>query len=216
LAVEQKLFVVTTRMPDDPGIWEEESIMQKNKLLTGLGAVALSVSMAIGTAGAAQAAPPQVQAAQVQAPKASLAPVNIVDAPVDTVAGVAAGTLDGTFTPTGFEVVDGVLQVAGNLTGTITNADGTTTPVNADTTLDVVGAAADQACDILTLNLGPLHLDVLGLVVDLDEVNLAITAVPGAGNLLGNLLCAVAGLLDGNTLGQGLANLLNRLLGLLG
>ena len=52
--------------------------------------------------------------------------------------------------------------------------------------------------------------------VDLDEVNLAITAVPGAGNLLGNLLCAVAGLLDGNTLGNGLANLLNRLLGLLG
>jgi hypothetical protein len=36
----------------------------------------------------------------------------------------------------------------------------------------------------------------LGLVVDLAPVHLDITAVSGAGNLLGNLLCAVVGLLD--------------------
>lgn len=53
------------------------------------------------------------------------------------------------------------------------------------------------ACDILNLVLGPLHLDLLGLVVDLNQVVLDITAQSGAGNLLGNLLCAVAGLLDG-------------------
>jgi uncharacterized membrane protein YoaK (UPF0700 family) len=49
-------------------------------------------------------------------------------------------------------------------------------------------------------------------------VVLNITAVPGAGNLLGNLLCAVAGLLDGTglpTLNEILANLLNSILGLL-
>jgi hypothetical protein len=45
--------------------------------------------------------------------------------------------------------------------------------------------------------LGPLNLDLLGLVVTLNQVNLVINAVPGAGNLLGNLLCAVAGLLNG-------------------
>jgi hypothetical protein len=56
---------------------------------------------------------------------------------------------------------------------------------------------AQAACDVLTLVLGPLHLDLLGLVVDLNVVELAINAVPGAGNLLGNLLCAVVGLLDG-------------------
>ena len=68
------------------------------------------------------------------------------------------------------------------------------------------------ACPILGLDLGPLHLDVLGLVIDLNEVILDITAVPGAGNLLGNLLCAVAGLLDGGgPLGQ-IAALLNQLL----
>ncbi len=50
--------------------------------------------------------------------------------------------------------------------------------------------ATTAACNILTLNLGAIHLNLLGLVVDLAPVNLNITAVPGAGNLLGNLaLC---------------------------
>ncbi|WP_205829549.1 hypothetical protein [Microbacterium sp. MEC084] len=65
-----------------------------------------------------------------------------------------------------------------------------------DFTAPVDSLMVDQACDILTLDLGPLHLDLLGLVVDLAPVNLDVTAQPGAGNLLGNLLCAVAGLLD--------------------
>lgn len=52
------------------------------------------------------------------------------------------------------------------------------------------------ACEILDLELGPLDLNLLGLNVHLDRINLEITAVGGQGNLLGNLLCAVAGLLD--------------------
>ncbi|PSP60644.1 hypothetical protein BRC77_15280 [Halobacteriales archaeon QH_8_64_26] len=51
-------------------------------------------------------------------------------------------------------------------------------------------------CDVLFLNLGPLDLDALGLTVELSEVTLNIDAVPGPGNLLGNLLCAVANLLN--------------------
>jgi hypothetical protein len=77
---------------------------------------------------------------------------------------------------------------------------------------------APASCEILNLVLGPLDLDLLGLVIHLDRVVLNITAVPGAGNLLGNLLCAVAGLLDGTglpTLNEILANLLNSILGLL-
>lgn len=91
---------------------------------------------------------------------------------------------------------------------------------NIEATLTRGGAPTAPVCDILTLNLGPLHLDVLGLVIDLDEVNLAITAVSGSGNLLGNLLCAVAGLLDGpgplaGVLGaiQNLLNQINVILG---
>jgi hypothetical protein len=61
--------------------------------------------------------------------------------------------------------------------------------------------------------LGPLDLNLLGLMVHLNQVVLDITAVPGAGNLLGNLLCAVAGLLDQGGPLQGLINLLNQILG---
>ena len=54
---------------------------------------------------------------------------------------------------------------------------------------------------------------MLGLV-DLNQVNLDITAQQGSGNLLGNLLCAVAGLLD-NSGGSSLSNLLQSLTQLL-
>jgi hypothetical protein len=104
-------------------------------------------------------------------------------------------------------VVGGVLTLTGTVTGTGLPAGGTpfTAPIQ-----DLVTPAG---CTILTLDLGPLHLDLLGLVIDLAPINLDITAVPGAGNLLGNLLCAIAGLLDGpGGALNGIAALLNRLL----
>jgi hypothetical protein len=82
-------------------------------------------------------------------------------------------------------------------------------------TSTITAAQATGSCRILELVLGPLHLDLLGLVVDLNQVHLTITAQQGPGNLLGNLLCAVANLLNGGNTG-GLATLLNRILGLLG
>lgn len=75
---------------------------------------------------------------------------------------------------------------------------------------------ADGTCEILTLILGPLHLELLGLVIDLNQVVLEITAEPGPGNLLGNLLCGLAGILDSNAPANTIARLLNQLLGLLG
>jgi hypothetical protein len=78
------------------------------------------------------------------------------------------------------------------------------------------GVAQLGSCDILSLVLGPLHLDLLGLVIDLNQVVLDITAQTGAGNLLGNLLCAITGLLDAGSLGTQLVNLLNQLIGVLG
>lgn len=79
-----------------------------------------------------------------------------------------------------------------------------------------IGAAQLGSCDILSLVLGPLHLDLLGLVIDLNQVVLDITAQTGAGNLLGNLLCAITGLLDAGSLGQQLVNLLNQLISVIG
>jgi len=64
------------------------------------------------------------------------------------------------------------------------------------------------SCNILTLNLGAIHLNLLGLVVNLAPVNLTITGQTGPGNLLGNLLCGVAGLLNGLNLNGLLATLL--------
>ena len=80
--------------------------------------------------------------------------------------------------------------------------------------------ALAATCDILFLELGPLDLDLLGLVVHLDKIVLDIDAESGPGNLLGNLLCQVVGLLDqggplNNLLNQ-LINLLNQILGQLG
>lgn len=80
------------------------------------------------------------------------------------------------------------------------------------------GPAALQqqaACDVLNLVLGPLDLNLLGLRVQLNQVVLDVTAVPGSGNLLGNLLCAVAGLLDGPGPLARLVSLLNQLLAIL-
>jgi len=85
---------------------------------------------------------------------------------------------------------------------------------------DVTSAAAPSAvsaasCDIVNLVLGPLDLNVLGLEVHLDQVVLDIIGTTGAGNLLGNLLCAVAGLLDGGALLGQIAGLLNQILAIL-
>ena len=70
-------------------------------------------------------------------------------------------------------------------------------------------SVTQATCAILHLDLGPLSLDILGLQVNLSRIVLDITAQSGAGNLLGNLLCAVAGLLDNP---NGLAKILNDIL----
>jgi hypothetical protein len=71
----------------------------------------------------------------------------------------------------------------------VTLPEGTTTAATAGT--------AAATCPILHLVLGPLDLDLLGLEIHLNRVVLDIIAQSGPGKLLGNLLCAIAGLLDG-------------------
>ena len=60
-------------------------------------------------------------------------------------------------------------------------------------TVPLTSKTAEQTapCQILDLILGPLHLNLLGLIVDLNQVHLTITADP-AGGLLGSLLCSLA------------------------
>jgi hypothetical protein len=108
--------------------------------------------------------------------------------------------------------------------GTVTAANGPTVkfraPVmGANSSTGPIGQSAlvgQQAtagsCDILNLVLGPLHLNLLGLVVDLNQVVLNITGQTGAGNLLGNLLCGLFGLLDGTAVLQQFIGALQNLL----
>lgn len=112
---------------------------------------------------------------------------------------------------------DQVLAV-GTLTGTLTNqVTGVTANVvrpNVRIPLDLTQTAG--TCEILNLVLGPLDLDLLGLQVHLDQVVLVIEAESGQGNLLGNLLCAVANLLNPPGPLQAIASLLNQILAALG
>jgi hypothetical protein len=79
----------------------------------------------------------------------------------------------------------------------------------------VAAQAQPRTCQVLNLVLGPLHLDLLGLVVDLygkthsDPVIVTINAQPTKG-LLGQLLCGLAGG-GGVTSLAGLQSLLNSL-----
>jgi len=133
------------------------------------------------------------------------------------------GTVDvtGTFTIDKFANRAGQLVALGTLVATVrdnntvrTVVTTTAVPVSAinhgsPTATGTITPAA--TCGILHLELGPLDLDLLGLVVHLDRVVLDISAESGPGNLLGNLLCGIAGLLDSGPLATIINQLVNAL-----
>jgi len=201
--------------------------------------VALLVSMALAVVaalvwggGATNAAPSRTTSAATTAerPVAKTAQGKLNSRIVGTTAN--GRDVTGKFVPLKFKNRNGRVVVRGLLQGVVHNRDGSTrtfgvmrtmrvksingTPIRTGTAAR--SAARAPACDVLRLVLGPLDLDLLGLQVHLDRVVLNIVAQSGAGNLLGNLLCAVAGLLDGglNGLLGRIGNLLNRILGRLG
>jgi hypothetical protein len=116
-----------------------------------------------------------------------------------------SGTFQGRVTVERFLVQNGQLVAQVSVKGTVTTAAGTQTVSTEATT----PAQASGTCNILNLHLAPLHLNLLGLVVDTSDIYLTITGQTGQGLLLGNLLCAISGLF--HTPGP-LANLLNSLL----
>ena len=198
-------------------------------------ALALSLAAAPVTAAFAQSSPaPRPPQEQGQQAKGSLTVA------VSGLVGPAGSTtpLTGTFKILRFARSDSGIAAVGTLTANVTDPATSTartvvTQITLPVTLDqaTAQAASDeldapehgpavlaqaQACGILNLVLGPLDLDLLGLQVHLDQVVLDITAVPGAGNLLGNLLCAITGLLDNTSQLARLVALLNELLDILG
>jgi hypothetical protein len=127
----------------------------------------------------------------------------------------SGGTFSGVLKIRKFVDRGGTLTAVGRLSGTLRDASGAVlgNVTGQRTALPVT--AISGTCQILHLELGPLDLNLLGLVVHLNRVVLDITAQSGAGQLLGNLLCAIANLLNPMAPANVLATLLNYLLTLL-
>ncbi len=157
--------------------------------------VAFTTAFVTPAAGIAAAAPAQAQASAITVPISGSG---------------GGGAFAGTFQLQRFANQAGQLVAVGILSGTLTTASGATGVAK---TVALPAAIVDSTCEILHLDLGPLALDILGLQVNLSRVVLDITAQSGAGNLLGNLLCGVANLLnDPNGLVKVLNNILDALL----
>jgi hypothetical protein len=199
-----------------------------------LTASALALALGLGMAACSKDSPTAPTMATPQAgqmdrfgPKRSGESLSFpVAGPLTNAAGQVVANFAGTMNVTkfGFDEAAHQLLVTGILNGTVTYVDATIPPVNIANQLvtttatlkkgDVASASsiyhlAAASCGILLLDLGPLHLDLLGLVVDLNEVILDITAQTGANNLLGNLLCALTGLFDIPGAILGIINLIN-------
>jgi hypothetical protein len=160
-------------------------------------ALALVASVALAVATVAPAAPTASGASAITAPVTG------------TVADL--GTLTGVLTLTGFDVVNGQLVAVGTLTATLKDAAGNV--IGTITRTITVPLQVTGSCTILHLDIQPISLNLLGLQVTTSEIVIDITAVSGPGNLVGNLLCAVAHLLDNpSSILQGVANLLDNIL----
>jgi hypothetical protein len=123
---------------------------------------------------------------------------------------LGGGSFQGVLDVQRFAAQGNELVATGVLAGTLTDPLGVTKQVtNRAVTFRVLQIRG--TCRILHLVLGPLDLDLLGLRIQLSRVVLDITAHRGPGRLLGNLLCAIAGLLDGPPRLDALANRLNTL-----
>jgi hypothetical protein len=128
----------------------------------------------------------------------------------------------GTYTIKKFVQRGGKAWAVGTLRGTLKNRKVTKRGVRMPAAI-VAPAQTSQvplptpgACQVLNLVLGPINLNLLGLRVATNDIHLLIEAIPGAGNLVGNLLCAVTNLLNpsANTPLAQLVQVLNALLAL--
>jgi hypothetical protein len=112
---------------------------------------------------------------------------------------------------TNVQIVNGVLQGAGTLTGTLAGL-----PFTTPFTVTLTPNPAAGQCAILNLHLDPIHVSLLGLHVDTSPICLDITAHHDG--VLGNLLCGLSDNLSGiladttalqNLIGQVLSGTLN-------
>ncbi len=106
----------------------------------------------------------------------------------------------------------------GLLAGSMTT--GATTTTGATATTDTTSTTSSTDTPVLTLTLNPIDLNLLGLEVQLygqsptSPVTVNVQAQPGSGELLGNLLTTVAGLLNVEGVSTALDTVLNNVISL--
>jgi hypothetical protein len=112
---------------------------------------------------------------------------------------------NGTYTIKRFTSKGGKVYSVGTLKGRLKGRNVTKRDVSVPVSLARAGAQSSQvppipptpnACQILSLHLGPIDLNLLGLRVRTNAIDALIEGVRGPGNLLGNLLCGITGILD--------------------
>ena len=101
-------------------------------------------------------------------------------------------------TITGLVLTNGQLLASGNVVAEISGQVVTQSFSGIPVTLALADPIGTNGCPSLDLALGPINLNLLGLIVETSPICLEITAFENGG-LLGDLLCSVGGLL-----GQGL------------
>lgn len=111
-------------------------------------------------------------------------------------------------------VIEGTLKQGVNITKIVREVEYPISNIETPNVTSGKRTLLQLSCPVLNLDLGPLSLDLLGLVVNLNQVVLDIVAQSGAGKLVGNLVCAVANLLNGGGL-LGLGGLLGQVVLLL-
>ena len=198
--------------------------LRKNTLLPvliALLALALAATSAAVASGAPRAAAPAAAPAAVKLavpaalPAAAARPALPLTGNLTNAAGAVVGKVTGQVTS--FVVRNGRLTALASLTGTSGAAsqtvNGVALPVADGTNPRNVSGVVN--CQILNLIIRPIDLNLLGLVVHLDRVRLIVSAVPGAGALLGNLLCSITHLLDRPDFLSNVRTLLNQVLAII-
>lgn len=89
-------------------------------------------------------------------------------------------------------------------------------PAPSGATAQASSPASAQACETLSLTLEPIKVDLLGLAIQLDQVNVDFTVVPGTSARLGVLLCGATGLMNSGVNPAERTNILNSLLETIG
>ena len=162
--------------------------MSKSRMLLAAAAAALAV-MLIGGAGPAAA---------------QTSPTSLAKTVKLTGTAKNGKKFNGTYTIKRFTRSGGKVLAVGTVKGKIKGRKVTKKNVKIPVTLQRhTGASTSQlpnptpgACQILDLVLQPIDLNLLGLRLRTSRIDLRLEGVPGAGNLLGNLLCGITGILD--------------------